>query len=127
MKKSQQNFLNRVWNALDYSYGAQWFKDLCKGNEDILALGCNDKVAFLKFDGDDSRYFSMAELKEPVDMDSEVLGEIREATAELYSQYTGTGAFVYNSQSMHFYSYDTPKSRKKRWWVLTLIKDIEAA
>lgn len=123
--KKNYTFINRVWDALDFSAGAQWFKDFCNGNEHLIALGCNNKTAFIKF-SDEERYFTVAELTDKItDKNDPVIGELEHATTQLYSEYSGMSDFGFDTKSMVFW--DVDETETKHYWLITAIYNIVAA
>lgn len=121
--KKQNAFLNQVWNALDYAEKEPWFKGFTNGNKELTALGCSDKLAFIKFDGEE-RYFTVAKLTHEITKNDPTVVELENVTADLYCEYAGINRFKYNTRYLMF---SQKIGNKELYWLLTELKDIEAA
>lgn len=117
--KKQNTFLNQVWNALDYA--ERTVVEGFFGNKKLTALGCNDKLAFIKFDGEE-RYFTVTKLTHEIAKNSPTVVELRNVTAHLYCEYAGVNRIKY--RDWHF-MFSQKIGNKELYWLLTELKDIE--
>lgn len=122
----------RAFDALDFSIGAQWFKDWTNGNNDVSAIVSDDESEFtlLKFKGE-PRFLGMVHIGPDVDLsnassDSKEIKEFQESlahtTANSIAQAYDYGKFGYNYDFAIFYDL---VDNVKHFWGIVHIQDIE--
>lgn len=121
-------FLDKVWDALDFSAGTEWFKKVSNGNMDLDAVAVVEdmKTAFIQFTGE-NRYLLVVGIDEPIDQENPFLAEMSDAAGYCVSKTLGFENFSYDHQQFEFWTLDTPDSTDKKWWIMTYVSNVEKA